>query len=178
MRISLIAAMAENRVIGCNNRLPWHLPEDLLRFRQLTWGKTVVMGRKTYESIGKALPGRDNWVVSASLRHAPGGCQLAASLEEILALPCTEIFIIGGQTLYEQCLPLAGRLYLTVVAAQPPGDVWFPVWPAGEWILHGQQTHPADARHAHAFTFQEWHHCARAACQCSNSLTATGFENK
>ena len=130
--MSLIAALARNRVIGRNNAMPWHLPEDLKRFKALTLGHPVIMGRKTWESIiaalGKPLPGRTNIVISRSLVSAPAGSHLAHSLEEALAY-ChgdEEVFVIGGAEIYALALPHASRLYLTEIDAVIEGDAWFP----------------------------------------------------
>lgn len=144
MDIALIAAVAENGVIGCDNRLPWHLPEDLRYFKRVTMGKPVIMGRKTFASIGKALPGRTNIVMSS--RHdlpLPEGVQRAASVADALALAkvasanngATEAMVIGGEQVYRLFLPLAGRLYLTRVHREVAGDAWFPAYEESEWEL-------------------------------------------
>ena len=132
--VSLIAAVARNRVIGVENRLPWHLPADLRRFRALTWGKPVVMGRLTHESIGRPLPGRRNIVIT---RAGPvmGGCERARSLEDALARaePAPEAVVIGGARCYREALPLSRRMYLTRIDADFTGDAWFPEWDPDEW---------------------------------------------
>jgi len=132
--VSVVAAVARNRVIGIENRLPWHLPADLKRFRAITWGKPVVMGRLTHESIGRPLPGRRNIVIT---RHGPvmDGCERAASLRDALALTAgaPETVVIGGARCYREALPLSRRLYLTRIDADFAGDAWFPEWDAGEW---------------------------------------------
>jgi dihydrofolate reductase len=139
--VSLIAAMARNRVIGRGNGLPWHLPADLRRFRDLTLGHTIVMGRKTYESIGAPLPGRRIIVITRQERYAPPGCLVAHSLEEALASADgeDELFICGGGELYAEALPLAERLYLTVVELEVEGDTFFPEIPAGEFVEAGRE---------------------------------------
>ena len=142
--ISLIAAVARNRVIGKDNRLLWHLPEDLRHFRALTHGKPVIMGRKTWESLRPAfrpLPGRLNIVVSRDPAYAAPGATLAASLEEALAKvgAAEEAFVIGGADLYRQALPLAERVYLTEIDADFAGDAHFPELPAGEWMEISRQ---------------------------------------
>ncbi|MBV9079505.1 MAG: dihydrofolate reductase [Elusimicrobia bacterium] len=127
-KLAVIAAMTEARVIGRKNRLPWHLPEDLKRFKSLTMGHPIIMGRKTFESIGKALPGRRNIVVT-STRISAAGVQAAASLETALAMCPVEEgtrFVIGGARLFAEALPLADRLYITLIHADLEGDVVFP----------------------------------------------------
>lgn len=125
--IHLIAAVARNGVIGEHGGIPWHLPADLRHFQEITMGHTVIMGRRTYESIGRPLPGRQNIVVSSRLQQA-AGCAVARSLQEGLALANRqEIFIIGGARLYAEALPLAEQLDLTLVELAPSGDTWFPV---------------------------------------------------
>ena len=134
MLVSLIAAVARNRVIGVEDRLPWHLPADLRRFRTLTWGKPVVMGRLTHESIGRPLPGRRNIVIT---RAGPvmEGCERAGSLEDALALagPAPETVVIGGARCYREALPHCRRMYLTRIDADFAGDAWFPEWDPAEW---------------------------------------------
>lgn len=150
MIISLIVAMSENRVIGIDNSLPWHLPGDLKWFKRNTVGKTVIMGRKTYESIGRPLPERRNVVISRNPDYQAPGCDVVPGLEQALALvePDGEAMIMGGASLYEQTLPRADRLYLTLVHAQVDGDAWFPEvhfdqWHELERIDHeGGETHP------------------------------------
>ncbi len=127
-RISLIAALAKNRVIGIENRLPWKLPEDLTHFKSLTLGHPVLMGRKTFESLRRPLPERRNIVITRSADYRPAGCETAASIPDAIAL-CggeDEIFFIGGAQLYKQVLPLVDRLYLTEVLIEAQGDAWFP----------------------------------------------------
>jgi dihydrofolate reductase len=130
MHISIVAALSENHVIGIQGRLPWRLPEDLKRFQQLTLGKTVFMGRKTFESIGKPLKKRRNLVLSQRLPGAwSQGVEVFAHWDEALQA-CTqeELFVIGGEGLYSQALPLAQTLYLTLVHRVVEGDTWFPAW--------------------------------------------------
>jgi len=165
MTISLIAAVAENGAIGKDNQLLWHLPADLQHFKRLTSGHTVVMGRKTFESIraanrGKPLPNRTNVVVTRQPDYRADGCQVVNSLEEALQPsaipnPKSQIFIIGGAELYAQALPLADKLYLTEVKASPDGDVFFPTINLMDWDEASRLPHPADERHAHAFEFVE-----------------------
>ena len=135
MVVSVIAAVARNRVIGVDNRLPWRLPADLRRFRALTWGKPIVMGRRTHESIGRPLPGRRNIVLTRGAR-APGGCERAGSLAEAfeMAAPAPETVVIGGARCYREALPTAARMYLTRIDADFAGDAWFPEWSPAEWV--------------------------------------------
>jgi len=138
-RISIIAAMARNGVIGRDNGIPWRLPEDLRRFKALTTGHPVVMGRKTFDSIlrmtGKPLPGRTNIVVTRSLAYRAPGCRMAHSLEEAFAQAeaSAEIFVIGGAELYAAALPLTERLYLTEIQADFDGDTAFPPYERSDW---------------------------------------------
>jgi dihydrofolate reductase len=130
--ISLIAAMSSNRVIGVQNKLPWDIPEDLKRFRALTAGHVIIMGRKTFESIGRPLPGRDNRVVTRQKDYKPEGVKVYATLEAALAervpdgLKDDEVFVIGGGEIYAQALPFADRLHLTVIDQEFKGDAYFP----------------------------------------------------
>jgi dihydrofolate reductase len=134
-RLSLIAAMARNRVIGRDNALPWRLPEDLKRFRRLTMGAPIIMGRKTYDSIGRPLPGRRNIVVTRQRDLALAGCEIAGSLEDALALAgdAPEAFVIGGAEIYRAALPLADRLYFTLIDADYEGDAYFPAIDLAAW---------------------------------------------
>ncbi len=133
--VSLVAALARNRVIGVGNRLPWRLPEDLQRFKRLTLGAPVIMGRRTHESIGRALPGRRNIVVTRARAARWEGCVVAHSLDEALAAAtgAAEAFVIGGAELYAQALPRADRLYLTLIDADYAGDAWFPELDPAGW---------------------------------------------
>jgi dihydrofolate reductase len=133
--ISLVAAMARNRVIGAGNRLPWRLPEDLKRFKRITMRAPVIMGRKTHESIGKPLPGRRNIVVTRQPGARWDGCEVAGSLDAALALAgdAPEVFVIGGGELYRLALPRADRLYLTLIDADYAGDAFFPEIDPREW---------------------------------------------
>lgn len=132
----MIAAMAKNRVIGRDNTLPWHIPADMRRFRDLTLGHAIVMGRKTFESIGAPLPGRQTVVVTRQEGYVAPGCVVVHSLEEALAAAASaeEVFICGGGELYREALPLAERIYLTVVELELEGDTFFPEIPAGEFV--------------------------------------------
>ncbi|NTV95970.1 MAG: dihydrofolate reductase [Thiobacillus sp.] len=134
-RLSIIVAMARNRVIGIDNTLPWHLPEDLKHFKTLTMGHHIIMGRKTYESIGRPLPGRTTVIVSRDPGYKMDGCLVAHSLEEAIRLAegDDEAFFVGGSSLYGQALPLADRLYITEIQADYPGDAHFPEFDMAHW---------------------------------------------
>ena len=157
-RLTLIAALARNRVIGRGNGLPWLLPADLRFFRQTTMGKPLLVGRRTWESIGRPLPGRQMIVLSGDPGYQATGCVVAHTLDEGLALAgdVPELMVIGGATLYEQTLPLAGRLVLTRIDAEIPGDVRFPAWEERDWRLVREDAHPADTDHAWPVRFQCW----------------------
>jgi dihydrofolate reductase len=147
MRISLIAAMARNRVIGLDNRLPWRLPADQRRFKQLTMGHTLIVGRKTFDSIGRPLPGRSMVVVTRQEGYAPAGVRVARSVEEALALGRgdDEVFVAGGAQIYRQTLPVADRLHLTLIEEDVPGDAYFPEFDPAEWRLVEREDHgPSD----------------------------------
>jgi dihydrofolate reductase len=156
--LALIVALARNRVIGRDNRLPWHLPADLRFFKRTTMGKPLLMGRRTWESIGRPLPGRRMIVLSRDPAYQTPGCAVARSLDEALevagAVP--EIMVIGGASLYAQTLPLAERLYLTCVDADVPGDAWFPEWDERDWRRVWEEPHLADNEHAWPCRFQRW----------------------
>jgi len=153
--VSLIVAMAQNGVIGRGNALPWRLPQDLKRFRAFTLGKAVLMGRKTYESIGRPLKGRANLVLTRRRGWYAHGVIVVHSLEEALAQPGPgeELVAIGGAEVYRLVLPLARRIYLTHVHADLPGDTFFPDFDATQWADVECSTHPADDEHAYRVTF-------------------------
>jgi len=156
-RLTLVAALSRDRVIGLDNQLPWTLPADLKRFKALTTGKTILMGRKTFESIGRPLPRRRNVVLSRSGFSSPG-VETFESLDAVRrALPVAEeIMVIGGGEIYRQCLPHATRLALSVVHASVPGDAWFPLIQAHQWLLSASEHVPADEANDHDFTFMEF----------------------
>jgi dihydrofolate reductase len=160
MRVSIVVAMAENRVIGQGNALPWRLPEDLKAFKRLTSGHAVVMGRKTFESIGKPLPQRLNIVISRQQDYDAAGAKVVASLERAMEVARQagqqEVFIIGGEAIYRLALPLADRLYLTRVHGEVEGDVRFPQLDEAAWELVEQRRCEADERHAFAYTFERY----------------------
>jgi dihydrofolate reductase len=146
--------MDEAGTIGRQGQLPWRLPEDLKHFRRLTLGKTVLMGRKTWESLGKPLEGRANWVVSRDPSFRPAGAVVFASLDQALAAHGQgELVVIGGAEIYRQALPLVNVVHLTRVHARVDGDTRFPEWAPGDFRQTARVDHPADARHAHAYSF-------------------------
>jgi dihydrofolate reductase len=136
MKISLIVAMASNRTIGLNNQMPWHLSADLKRFKTITLGFPILMGRKTFESIGRPLPGRTNIIISRNPEYKPEGCFVVNSIESALKAGCLDaenIFVIGGSTLYEALLPVANTLYITQINKEFQGDTFFPKIDARHW---------------------------------------------
>lgn len=143
--LSVIVALARNRVIGVDNRLPWHLPEDLKHFKALTLGHHMIMGRKTYESIGRPLPGRTTVIVSRDPAYAVPGCLTAHSLEQAIALSADdpETFCVGGSSLYVQALPIADRLYITEIHADYAGDAHFPAIEPAHWQETARQAQTA-----------------------------------
>ncbi len=150
--------MAENRVIGRGGKLPWRLPDDLQRFKKITLDHTVIMGRKTFQEIKHPLANRRNVVISRDPDFQARGTTVVPSLEEALALGATEkeVFVIGGGEIFRLALPLADRLYLTVVHAEVPGDTFFPPLDQAAWALEEEEHHPADARHQFAFSFRRY----------------------
>ncbi len=165
MTLSLIVAMSEGGVIGHHGAVPWHLPDDLKRFKQLTMGHPVIMGRRTFASIRRPLPGRRCIVLSRDPAYRPEGVESAPDLATALARvgEAPEVFVIGGAEAYRDALPRADRLYLTLVHASIPGDVHFPSFDWTVWTLAEEAFHPADPRHAHAFTFRRYERRRRNA---------------
>jgi dihydrofolate reductase len=154
-RISIIAAVARNRAIGRANRMPWRLPEDLKRFRRLTLGHAVVMGRRTFDSIGKPLPGRDNIVVTRSRDWSHPGCRAADSIEAALGSTPTsqEAFVIGGAEIYRLALPRAARLYLTEIERDFDGDAFFPEFDRSRWREVSRESRVLDGPEGFAYHF-------------------------
>jgi len=154
--------MAQNRVIGINNQLPWYLPEDLKYFKRVTMGKPIIMGRKTHESIGKPLPGRTNIVVTRQPDLQFEGCKTVPSLDEALSLSeqislidgSDEVVIIGGAELYTQALPSVDRLYLTDVHAEVEGDAFFPVIDSDEWQEMGREDYQSEGANPYDYSFR------------------------
>ena len=156
--ISLIVAASANNVIGTDGDLPWRLSDDLKRFKALTMGKPIVMGRKTWDSIGRPLPGRQNIVITRQKDFAAEGCDVVGSVAEALAAAgdAADIMVIGGSQIYELFLPEADRLYLTRVHTEVDGDAFFPELGETEWRLVDEQHHAADDSNEHAFSFQNY----------------------
>lgn len=157
MRIAMIAAMANNRVIGKDNQMPWHLPADLKHFKKVTLGKPVIMGRKTYQSIGKALPGRRNIVVSRQNDALSDDADWVQSIEQALALvqQDAEVMVIGGAEIYRQVLPIADTLYITDIDLAVEGDAFFPDYQAVAcWKEIASEQHLADSQNAYSYHFR------------------------
>jgi len=155
MKLSLIVAMSENRVIGRDGQMPWHLSDELKRFRKLTTGHTIVMGRKTHESIGRALPDRRNIVVSRNPDYQPAeGTEVATSVDEAMQMTAGEkkVFITGGATLYEQCMSRADELHLTIIHEQFEGDTFLPEMDMSQWHLVSEESHEIDEKHLYRYT--------------------------
>ena len=161
MIISLVVAASDNNVIGKNNQLLWHLPNDMKYFKNVTWGMPVVMGRKTFESIGsKPLSGRKNIVITRKPGWNAEGVSVADSVDAAVsiaeALNYKEIFIIGGGEIYVIAFDRANKIYMTRVHAELEGDTYFPVIEKNDWTLMSKTDNPADEKHAYAFSFQLW----------------------
>jgi dihydrofolate reductase len=168
MRVSIIAAVAENGVIGRDGKLPWHLSDDLRRFKRLTMGHAIVMGRRTWESIGRPLPGRRTIVVSRQSGYDPGDIQVevSTSLEHALHIGTStgddEIFIVGGAELYREALARADRLHLTRIHKAVEGNTYFPVVDWNDWRLVESEAHEADNRNDYRFSFEVYERVAEA----------------
>lgn len=160
MRISIIVAASENNVIGINNMLPWRLPVDLKYFKSTTLGKPIVMGRKTFDSLGKPLPGRPNIVITRQTDFQPEGAYVVRSVEEGVekaqSFGGDELFITGGSQIFEQAWPLVERIYLTRVYAVVHGDAFFPQLDGAEFELVSDERHEADEKNQYPFSFQVW----------------------
>lgn len=165
MLLSIIVAAAENGVIGRQGQLPWRLSADLRRFKQLTMGHAVLMGRKTYESIGRPLPGRRMIIITRQPGYCAAGAEIAHSLSAACGLAAsadeTEAFIIGGAEIFREALPHADRLYFTQVHTMIDGDVFFPPFDRADWRLTSQEEHPADAKNDYPFAFQTYERVAK-----------------
>ena len=160
MRVEFVVAVSENDVIGRRNQLPWRLSADLRRFKALTLGKPILMGRKSYESIGHALPGRLNLVLSRSSGFAPGDCTVVPTLDAARAAACAAagddavLMVIGGGEVFRQCLPWAGRIHLTLVHTHiDDGDAFFDGWRGPEWRESARERHEADDKNSAAYSF-------------------------
>jgi dihydrofolate reductase len=150
--ISIIVATSKNRVIGSNNSLIWKLPADLKRFKQITTGSTIVMGRKTYESIGKPLPNRRNIIITRDTNYLVDNCEIVNSLEEALMLCNNDCFIIGGGEIYKQSIDIADKIYLTLVQEDFEGDTYFPEI-GKEWTKVFREDFEPDEKNAHKYSF-------------------------
>ena len=161
IRLSLMVAKASNRVIGRNNKLPWYLPNDLKYFKQVTFGKPVIMGRKTWDSLGKPLPGRTNIVITRQADFQAEGAKVVATLDEAVTLAENVAFIegqdeavvMGGAEIYALALPQADRLYLTEVHAEVDGDTWFPEYDTSEWKEIGREDFPGEGPNPYDYSF-------------------------
>ncbi|MGZ8144105.1 MAG: dihydrofolate reductase [Methylosarcina sp.] len=159
MKITLIVAMTSDRVIGLKNKMPWHLPADLKRFRKITMGSPILMGRKTFESIGKPLPGRTNIIISRNPEYRQAGCLVFNDLEKAIKAGCQlaeEIFVIGGSDLYEATLPMARTLYLTEIKKDFPGDTFFPEIDPDEWTEQEREDIRNDPTAGFDYSFLKW----------------------
>ena len=160
MRISLVVAAASNDVIGRDGEIPWRLPDDQRFFRELTIGHCIVIGRKTFDSIGKALPRRRNLVLSRRPHEAVEGVEFHRDLASALAVARadgeTECFVAGGEAIYREALEVADAIYLTRIEAEPEGDTFFPAGDPAIWECVERRPHAIDERHAHAFTIEVW----------------------
>ena len=156
--VALIVAYDRARAIGTEGRLPWHLPDDLKRFKALTLGHTVVMGRKTFESIGRPLPGRQNWVLSTNLEWSVPGVTRFSDLDQVLENHREGVlWVIGGGQIYAAALPVVSRIEATEVDTRVDGaDAWFPALDSPQWRMESREHHSGDAAHAHAFDFVRW----------------------
>ena len=154
MIVSAIAAIAQNYAIGKNNQLLWHLPNDLKHFKQITSGHTVIMGRKTYQSVGRPLPNRRNIVITRQ-QTAIMGCEVVSSIKEALALCVAEqeVFIVGGAEIYKLAMPVTDRIYLTIVHQDFEADTWFPQINDNEWVKTQLEDHPADEKNTISYSF-------------------------
>ena len=156
--LSLICAMDKNRLIGNNNELPWHLPADLALFKKTTLGKPIIMGRKTFDSIGRTLPGRQNIVITSNPDWSATDCDVASSIEQALGIVAgsNEVMLIGGASLYEQTLKLADVLYLTLIDHEFSGDTWFPEIDSEIWEMASESLFPADEKNLYPFSFVKY----------------------
>ncbi len=160
MKISLVVAVSENNAIGKNNQLLWHLPNDLKFFKNTTWGMPVIMGRKTFESVSKILPGRFNIVITTQPNWSFDGVAVASSLQDALdkaaQTNCKEAFIIGGGEIYKQSMEIANTIFLTRVHTEIDGDTFFPEMDTAKWQLTTNEDFEMDGKHAYKYSFQKW----------------------
>ena len=160
MTISLIVAAATNNAIGKDGKLPWHLPNDMKHFKNVTWGMPIVMGRKTFESLGKVLPGRKNIVITRQPGWKVEGAIAVKNIDDALFVAretdAKEVMVIGGGEIYRSLFEKARRIYMTRVEAEPEADTFFPSLKPEEWYLMSQQNHEADEKNAYNYSFQVW----------------------
>ena len=160
MIISFIVAASTNNVIGKNNQLPWSLPNDMKFFKNTTWAMPVLMGRKSFESLGKPLPGRLNVVITRQNDWKPEGASVVHSVEDAIkvaaAADYNETFIIGGGEIFKEAMSVADKIYLTRVDVTLEGDAFFPAMNPKEWLMVSEQSFPSDEKHAYAYHFQLW----------------------
>lgn len=159
MQLIIVAAVAENRVIGKNNQLVWRLPNDLKHFKRLTMGRPMIMGRKTFESFDEPLNGRTSIIITRDSTYSAEGCPVVHSLEAAIevARPLhDEVIIAGGEEIYRMALPITDVMYLTEVKSQPEGDAFFPEFSKNDWRETARESFPADARHQCAYDFVTW----------------------
>ncbi len=159
MLISFVVAAASNNAIGKDGKMPWHLPKDLKNFKNITWGMPILMGRKTFESIGKALPGRKNIVLSSKAWEAEGVIRVKTLNDALFVAEQTdanELMVIGGGEVYKSLLEKAKRIYLTRIEAEPEADTFFPKIDPKEWHLMSQSNHEADEKNPYNYSFQVW----------------------
>ena len=155
MKLSIIAAMDKNRVIGKDGNLPWHISSDLKNFKKITMGKPILMGRKTHESIGRVLPGRENIILTKKRNYSAEGCIVKNSLDEVLSncKKVSELIVMGGATLYEQTLDKAEKLYITEVRACIEGDIFFPEYDPDQWLEISRNSFKADENNEYDYSF-------------------------
>lgn len=155
MIVSLVAAASDNNVIGKKGALPWKMPADMKFFKNLTMGHTVIMGRKTFESMGRPLPGRKNIVITRNKNFKAEGCTVLDSLTEAITMSTeeNEAFIIGGAEIYREALPLANKIYLTRIHCVLEGDAFFMQLPEKEWVETSHENHPADEKNSYSYSF-------------------------
>jgi len=158
LKISIIVAVSTNNVIGVDGGLPWRLPEDLRKFKSITMGKPMIMGRATFDSIGRALPGRRSIVLSRQAGFVAAGCDVVTSPGQALEIAgdVEEVMVIGGGNIYEQFLPMTDRIYLTRVDAHIDGDTWFPALDPGEWQVVDSEAFPTGDDRTYGFVLETW----------------------
>lgn len=154
--MNLIVCMSKNRVIGKENKMPWSLPNDLAYFKKTTLGKTVVMGRKTFESIGKNLPGRNNVILTRDPNFKADGCTIASNIEEVLKMPCDDVFIMGGSEIYSLFMPYIRKLYITQIDEEFDGDAFFPEIQTEEYQILSNEPGIRDEKNNYNYSYTIW----------------------